>query len=146
MVGRAQPLTDPGSLRLGPLAAWLTVSLSPLPWPLVLVAPLVLFPNGRARSPALAMVPHRRVGAGRRARARHRDRRPSGRHRRPVELLDVPGIPGTERPSWRSAWLAAPLVGFGAAIVALGGVLVAWRQADGLERRQYTTVLIGVSW
>ena len=32
------------------LAAWLTVSLSPLPWPLVLVAPLVLFPNGRARS------------------------------------------------------------------------------------------------
>ena len=43
-------LRDPGSLPGGPVAAWLAVWLSPLSWPLVLVAPLVLFPTGRVRT------------------------------------------------------------------------------------------------
>ena len=43
-------IRDPGSVPGGPVAAWLAVWLSPLPWPLVLVAPLVLFPTGRVRT------------------------------------------------------------------------------------------------
>ncbi len=43
---------DPGSLPLTGLAAWLAVWLAPLPWVLVLAAPLVLFPDGTPRSAA----------------------------------------------------------------------------------------------
>src|SRR3712207_4642467 len=45
-------LTDPGSMRLASPAAWLSLWLAPLPWPLVLVAPLVSLPEGRPRSVA----------------------------------------------------------------------------------------------
>ena len=137
-------LTDPGSLRLGSVAAWLTVSLSPLPWPLALVAPLVLFPNGRARTRRwrwFLIVVSSLVGLL--ALATAIVALPVAIDR-PVELLDVPGIPGTGAAQWAIGMAsAARLVGFGAAIVALGGVLVAARRTTGLERRQHNTVLIG---
>ena len=137
---------DPGSLPLTGLAAWLAVWLAPLPWVLVLVAPLVLFPDGTARSPrwqlflfAVAAV----VGALVIATAivalpvAVDD---------PLQLVDLPDISrGSTAELAIDLRAAARWVGFASTIVALGGVLLAWRQADGLRRRQYSTVLIGVA-
>ena len=109
--------TDPGSLRLVSVAAVLSLGLSPLPWPLVLVAPLVLFPDGRARTPRwrwfLVVVS---TVVGLLAIAAATVAIPVAIDR-PLELLDLPGTPGTGVTEWaiRLA-LAARLVGFGAAI------------------------------
>jgi signal transduction histidine kinase len=136
--------TDPGSLRLVSVAASSSLWLSSLPWPLVLVAPLVLFPDGRART-------HRwrrflvavSVVVGVLAIATAIASVPIAIDR-PIELLDLPDQPQTGLTAWVVGLAsAARLVGFGAAIVALGGVLVAARHSIGLERRQHRTMLVG---
>jgi two-component system, NarL family, sensor kinase len=137
---------DPGSLPLVGPAAWLSLWMSPLPWPLVLVAPLVLFPDGRARSrrwrwflvAVCAAVGALVVATAVVAFPVAVDR--------PIELVDIAGDSEST-----AAELALDLralarwVAFGATIVALCGVAVAWRRSHGLERRQFTIVLIGVS-
>jgi signal transduction histidine kinase len=137
---------EPGSLPLAGLAAWLSVWLSPLPWPLVLVAPLVLFPNGRARSPrwrrflvvisavigalvAFAAIVALPVAVD-----------------SPIELVDLDSVArGTAAQTAINLRASARWIGFSATIVALSGVLYAWRRTSGLERRQYSIVLVGVS-
>ena len=64
----------------------------------------------------------------------------------PLQLVDLPDIPrGSTAELAIGLRATARWVGFGATIVALGGVVIAWRRANGIERRQYSIVLIGVS-
>ncbi len=136
-------VTDPGSLRFVSLAAWLSLWLAPLPWPLVLVAPLVLFPDGRARSRRwqwFLVVVAAVVGALVLATA---ILAVPAAFDRPIELLDTPDR-GSAAPEWAIALSStARTVGLVASLVALGGVLWARRRTVGLPRRQHTTVLVG---
>ena len=125
-------ITDPGSLRFVSLAAWLSLWLAPLPWPLVLVAPLVLFPDGRARSQrwqwflvvVSAVVATLVIATAILAVPAAIDH--------PVELLDT-AVRGRAASEWAIRLSsAARTVGFVAAIVALGGVLWARRRTVGL--------------
>ena len=138
-------LTDPGSLRRESVAAWLTVSLSPLPWPLVLVAPLVLFPNGRGRTRRWRWFLPRRVVAGRPAGARHLDCCPSGRRRPARRAARRPRHPGhRERPSGQSAWHRRR-GSSASALRSSPSVEFSWRRGEqpGWSGEQHNTVLIG---
>ena len=137
---------DPGSLPLTGLAAWLAVWLAPLPWVLVLAAPLVLFPDGTPRSAAwqrflfavASVVGTLVVATAIVALPVAVDD--------PLQLVDLPDIPrGSTAELAIGLRATARWVGFGATIVALGGVVMAWRRANGIERRRYSIVLIGVS-
>ena len=137
---------DPGSLPGGPFAAWLALWLSALPWPLVLVAPLVLFPTGRVRTrrwflfatvfgaiigtlTAVAAIVSLPVAA-----------------RHAVELLDAPGIAESAAAEFAIGLPAiSRLVTFVATLIALIGLAVARHGVHGDERRTYTTVLIGAA-
>lgn len=137
---------DPGSLPGGPLAAWLALWLSALPWPLVLVAPLVLFPDGHVRSrrwfwfatvfgviigilTAVAAIVSLPVAA-----------------RHAVELLDAPGITGTPAAEFAIGLPAiARLLSFVATLIALFGLAVARHGVHGDDRRPFTTVLVGAA-
>jgi signal transduction histidine kinase len=136
---------DPGSLPLSGFAAWLSVWLSPVQWPLLLVAPLVLFPDGRrVRTPGwrpFLLVIAAIVGA------------------LALTTAAIAAPVAIEEPTRllpRSAWagragvalglnVTARVVGVVATVVALAGVVVAWRRARGLQRQQYDIVLIGVA-
>ncbi len=137
---------DPGSLPGGPLAAWLSLWLSALPWPLVLVAPLVLFPTGRVRTRrwfwfgiviggvigtlvAVAAVVSLPVAA-----------------RHAVELLDALGVAETGAADFAIGLQAiARLVAFVATLIALLGLVVARHRVRGEDRRPYTTALVGAA-
>ncbi len=137
---------DPGSLPGGPFAAWLALWLSALPWPLVLVAPLVLFPDGRVRTrrwfwfatvfgviigilTAVAAIVSLPVAA-----------------RHAVELLDAPGITGTPAAEFAIGLPAiARLITFVATLIALIGLAVARHGVNGDDRRPFTTVLVGAA-
>ena len=137
---------DPGSLPGGPFAAWLALWLSALPWPLVLVAPLVLFPTGHVRTrrwfwfatvfgaiigtlTVVAAIVSLPVAA-----------------RHAVELLDAPGITGTPTAEFAIGLPAiARLITFVATLIALIGLAVARHGAHGDVRRTYTTVIVGAA-
>ncbi len=137
---------DPGSLPGGPFAAWLALWLSVLPWPLVLVAPLVLFPTGRVRSrrwfwfgtvfggiiatlttvAAIVSIP---------VAARHA-----------VELVDVPGIAESAAADFAIGLPAiARLLSFVATLIALLGLVATRHGVHDDDRRPYTTVLVGAA-
>lgn len=135
---------DPGSLPGGAVAAWLSVWLSALPWPLVLVAPLVLFPTGRPRSrrwrrfagviftaigalSIIAAVLAAPVAA-----------------RRAVELVDSTGDePAADAAKELQA--IARLIAFAATVIGLVGLAVSRRRATGHEKRPYTAALAGAA-
>jgi signal transduction histidine kinase len=137
---------DPGSLPGGPLAAWLALWLSALPWPLVLVAPLVLFPTGRVRTrrwfwfatvfgaiigtlTVVAAIVSLPVAA-----------------RHAVELLDTPGNAGGPAAEFAIGLPAiARLITFVAALIAMIGLVVARKGVHGDDRRPYDTVLAGAA-
>ncbi len=133
---------DPGSLPGAALAAWLSVWLSALPWPLVLVAPLVLFPTGRPRSRRwhwFAVVTFTAIGAlviiaavlaapvaARRAAA----------------LVEATGNDsGADAALGMQAF--ARMIAFLATVIGLVGLAVARRRATGDDRRPYTAALAG---
>ena len=139
-------VNDPGSLPGGPFAAWLSLWLSALPWALVLVAPLVLFPTGHARTrrwfwfatvfgaiigtlTAVAAIVSIPVAA-----------------RRAVELLDDPGIAESAAAEFAIGLPAiARLISFVATLIALIGLAIARHGVHGDNRRPYTTVLVGAA-
>jgi signal transduction histidine kinase len=135
---------DPGALPGGSVTAWLAVWTAPLPWPLTLVAPLVLFPAGRPRSRrwwwfgviAVSVILALSFGAavcGAPAASE-----------RPVELLDLPGSASSGLASAAIGLQAvARLTAFAATVIGVVGLAVARRGAMAVERRQYSTVLAG---
>jgi len=130
------------SWPLGGFAAWVSVWLSPLQWPLLLVGPLVLFPAGRVRSPGwrpFLLVVAAIVGAL--ALTTATVAAPVAVNE-PTELLS-----GHARGDVAELALGlrttARVVGAVATAVALGGVALAWQRSEGLRRRQYSIVLIG---
>ncbi len=137
---------EPGSLPFGSFAAWLQVWVSPLSFPLVLIAPLVLFPGGVTRSrqsrwffgmlasligglcAMAAIVGGIAVASD------------------PVGVLDIPGIAtGDTAELATGAAAGARLLGFVGTLAALGSLVWARRRTDGVERRQYDIVLIGAA-
>ncbi len=137
---------DPGSLPGGPVAAWLAVWLSALPWTLVLVAPLVLFPTGHTRSRrwfwfgtaigviigtlvTVAAVVSLPVAA-----------------RNAAELIDAPGIAQAGAADFALGLQAiARLVAFVATVVGLVGLVVARHRVHDEDRRPYTSALVGAA-
>jgi two-component system, NarL family, sensor kinase len=139
-------VNDPGSLPGGPFAAWLALWASALPWPLVLVAPLVLFPTGHTRTRRwfrFASVCGAIIGilttvaaiVSLPVAARHA-----------VELLDAPGITGTRAAEFAIGLPAiARLITFVATLISLIGLTVARKGVQGDDRRPYNTVLAGAA-
>ncbi len=127
-------LHDPGSLPGGAAAAWLSVWMSALPWPLVLVAPLVLFPSGRPRSrrwrwfavvifaviAALSLVAA--VLAAPVA------------TRQAAELVDPTGAEGAAEAALGMQAIAR-MIAFVATVISLVGLAVGRRRATGNEKR-----------
>jgi signal transduction histidine kinase len=139
-------LRDPGSLPGGPVAAWLAVWLSPLSWPLVLVAPLVLFPTGRVRTQrwfwfmtvtgaTIAILVAVAAALSIPVAARHA-----------VELIDGPGHAATGGAGFAIGLSAiARLVALVATLIALVGLVVARHRARGEDRQPYTTAMLGAA-
>ncbi len=135
----------PGSLPFGAFAAWWSTWSAPLPVALLVVAPLLLFPNGVARSQrwrrfiVLVTVPFVGLVFGSAVLAT------AVAIRTPLMLTN-----SNARTAGSSAdraiglssvgWLLAAATAF----VAVAGVLFARRRAVGDLRRQCTTVVIGV--
>jgi signal transduction histidine kinase len=136
---------DPGSLRGGAFAAWITVWLQPFPLPLVLIAPLVLFPTGSARSRRWWWFVVASCGAiAVLAAVAAVLAVPAALGSHPATLLDVPGVAkrGVGGVAVGVASLAQ-LLGMGTALVAVVGVIWARRHAVGVDRQAYGTVLVG---
>lgn len=136
---------DPGSLPFGGFAVWWATWSAPLPIALVIVAPLLLFPNGVPRSQRwrrfiLAVaIPFTGLVIGSAILAA------PVAARTPLALADKTATARSTVANIASglsaiAWLLASVSAF----VAFGGVLVARRREVGDVRRQYTTVLAGV--
>ena len=139
-------IADPGSLPFGSFAAWLEVWVSPLSFPLVLIAPLVLFPAGVPRSRrsrwgfgllAAVIGVQCAIAAIAGGFASRSD---------PVGLLDIPGIAeGSAAHLAVGAGAAARLLGFVGTLAALIALVGARRGTKGVERRMYDSVLIGAA-
>lgn len=137
---------DAGSWPLVGAAAWLAVWTAPLPWLLVLAGPLVLLPDGRPRSAAwgrflvaaATIVGALVVATGVVALGVER----------PIELVSdrLVDRPRSTAGDWAITLRdAARRTGLVATGVALIGVVLARQRSEGLARRQFTTVLIGVA-
>jgi two-component system, NarL family, sensor kinase len=135
---------DPGSLPGGAVAAWLSVWLSALPWPLVLVAPLVFFPTGRLRSQRwrwFAVVIFAVIGVLLLVAA---VLAAPVATRRAVELVESTGNePAADAAMGLQA--IARLIAFAATVIGLVGLAVARRRATGDDKRPYTAALAGAA-
>lgn len=136
---------DPGSLPGGAVAAWLSVWLAAAPFPLVLIAPLILFPVGRARSRRwwwflavfAGLIAVLVLASAVLALPAAFDRA--------VALLDLPGVAHGNADAAIGAQATARMLGFVGTLVGLVGLVVARRTVHGTARRPYTTVLIGAA-
>ena len=137
-------LHDPGSLPGGAAAAWLSVWMSALPWPLVLVAPLVLFPSGRPRSRRwrwFAVVIFAAIAALSLVAA---VLAAPVATRQAAELVDPTGAESAAEAALGMQAIAR-MIAFVATVISLVGLAVARRRATGNDKRPYSAVLIGAA-